>query len=98
MAFGLLTLLGCEYNDIMRDYAFTNFGVQGSRNVNDAFKILWNKLDTYKGETKSEKYKYWLMKKGIEESKLEHIRSIFIDNYENNNSISLKNNENINNL
>ena len=63
MAFGLFTLLGCEYNDIMRDYAFTNFGVQGSRNVNDAFKILWNKLDTYKGETKSEKYKYWLIKK-----------------------------------
>ena len=36
------------------------------------------------------------MKKGIEESKLEHIRSIFIDNYEKNNSISLK--KNINNL
>ena len=96
MTFGLLTLLGCEYNDIMRDYAFTNFGVQGSRNVNGAFKTWWNKLDKYEGETKSEKCKSWLMKKGIEESKLEHIRSIFIDNYEKNNSISLK--KNINNL
>ena len=98
ITFGLLALLGCEYNDIMRDYTFTNFGVQGSRNVNSAFKTWWNKLDRYEGETKAEKCKSWLMKKGIEESKLEHIRSIFIDNYEKNNSISLKNNENINNI
>ena len=73
MTFALLTLLGCEYKDIAIDYLFTNFGKQGERNINDEFKVWWGKLDNYEGETKSEKCKNWLMTKGIEESKLEHI-------------------------
>ena len=81
MTFALMTLLGCEYNDIARDYCFTNFGVQGSRDINSEFKNWWAKLDLYPGETKAEKCKIWLMSKGIEEEKLEHIREIFIDNY-----------------
>ena len=81
MTFGLLTLLGWEYRDISIDYLFTNFGVQGKRNINDEFNKWWKKLDIYEGKTKAEKCKNWLMSKGIEESKLEHIREIFIDGY-----------------
>ena len=81
MSFAILTFLGCEYDDIARDYLFTNFGLQGKRDINSEFKIWWEKLDNYNGETKSEKCKEWLMTKGIEESKLEHIREIFIDGY-----------------
>ena len=81
MTFALMTLLGCEYDDIARDYCFTNFGVQGSRDINSEFKIWWEKLDNYEGETKAERCKSWLMSKGIEEEKLEHIREIFIDGY-----------------
>ena len=81
MSFALMTLLGCEYNDIVRDYCFTNFGVQGSRDINSEFTKWWNKLDLYEGETKAEKCKSWLKSKGIEDYKLEHIREIFINNY-----------------
>ena len=88
MSFAILTFLGCEYDDIARDYLFTNFGVQGKRDINSEFNIWWEKLDNYNGETKSEKCKEWLKTKGIEESKLEHIREIFIDGYKEN--ISLK--------
>ena len=90
MTFALMTLLGCEYDDIARDYCFTNFGVQGSRNINSEFKIWWKKLDNFGGNNKAEKCKSWLMSKGIEESKLEHIREIFIDGYKSSNSNSKK--------
>ena len=82
ITFALMTLLGCEYDDIARDYCFTNFANQGIRKINTAFTTWWKKLDNYEGETKAEKCKSWLMKKGIVESTLEHIRSIFIDNYQ----------------
>lgn len=84
MTFSLLTLLGCEFNDIARDYLFTNFGVQGERNINSEFMGWWTKLDLYEGDTKAEKSKNWLMSKGIEEETLEHIREIFIDGYKKN--------------
>ena len=84
MTFSLLTLLGCEFNDIKRDYLFTNFGVQGERNINNEFMGWWDKLDLYEGDTKAEKCKNWLMSKGIEEETLEHIREIFIEGYKEN--------------
>ena len=89
MTFALMTLLGCEYKDIARDYLFTNFGVQGLRTINYEFTNWWAKLDNYEGETKAEKCKSWLMSKGIEEYKLEHIRAIFIDNYKEKNSLKV---------
>ena len=91
MSFALMTLLGCEYNDIARDYCFTNFGVQGKRDINSEFIYWWRKLDKYEGETKADKCKSWLMSKGIEESKLEHIRAIYIDNYKENTSFNNSN-------
>ena len=91
MTFALLTLLGCEYRDIAIDYLFTNFAQEGQRDINSEFKVWWGKLDNYEGETKTEKCKNWLLSKGIEESKLEHIREIFIDGYKP--KISLDNND-----
>ena len=81
ITFALLTLLGCDYNDVAKDYLFTNFGVQGKRDINSEFKIWWSKLNNYEGETKAEQCKNWLISKGIEESTLEHIREIFINGY-----------------
>lgn len=82
MSFALMTLLGCDYKDIARDYCFTNFGTQGRRDINSEFKNWWSKLDNYEGNSKANKCKKWLMSKGIAESKLEHIREIFIPGYE----------------
>ena len=90
MNFALMTLLGCEYNDIFRNYLFTNFGAQGSRDVNSDITRWWKNLGHFKGETKSEQSKNWLMTKGIEEDKLEHIREIFIDNYKKKNKKDIK--------
>ena len=91
MTFALLTLLGGEYRDIAIDYLFTNFAEEGQRDINNEFKVWWGKLDNYEGETKADKCKNWLLSKGIEESKLEHIREIFINGYKK--KISLDNNE-----
>ena len=81
MSFALLTLLGCDYKDIIRDYLFTNFSDDGYRDPTEEFDVWWKKLEQYEGVNKAEKCKHWLMSKGIEESKLEHIREIFIENY-----------------
>ena len=81
MSFALMTLLGCEYKDIMKDYLFTNFSTHGMRSINSEFIHWWEKLDLYEGDTKADRCKSWLMSKGIEEETLEHIRAIFIDNY-----------------
>ena len=81
MSFALLTLLGCDYDDILRDYLFTNFSDDGYRNPEEEFDVWWKKLEQYEGGNKAEKCKFWLMSKGIEEIKLERIRKIFIENY-----------------
>ena len=81
MSFALLTLLGCDYNDIARDYLFTNFSNDGCRYVEGEFNNWWKKLSQYKGDTKAEQCKNWLMSKGLEGEKLEYIRSIFIKGY-----------------
>ena len=82
MSFALLTLLGCDYNDILRDYLFTNFSNDGMRDPSEEFDNWWKKLEQYEGKDKAEKCKNWLMSKGIEETKLEHIRVIFIESYD----------------
>ena len=74
MSFSLLSLLGCDYKDIVRDYLFTNFGHQGKRDLKKEFNNWWEKLNNnYEGKTTAEKCKNWLMTKGIEESTIEHI-------------------------
>ena len=82
MSFALLALLGVEYKDIAKDYAFTSFGLQGKRYIKGSqFEIWMEKLEKYDGNNMAEKTKSWLMKKGIEEDVLEKIREIFIDGY-----------------
>ena len=82
MSFAILALLGVEYKDIARDYAFTSFGVQGERYVKNSQLELWmKKLDKYEGKNLAEKCKNWLIKKGIKENILERIRGIFIGGY-----------------
>mgnify|MGYP002624105717 CR=1 FL=1 len=85
MSFALLALLGVEFNDIKRDYAFTSFGVQGTRYIENSQILLWmDKLERYEGDTLAERTKSWLMSKGIKEITLEHIREIFIEGYKRN--------------
>ena len=52
------------------------------RDPSEEFDNWWKKLEQYKGNDKAEKCKNWLMSKGIEETKLEHIRVIFIESYD----------------
>ena len=82
MSFALLALLGAEYKDIAKDYAFTSFSTQGKRYVKHSQLETWmKKLQKFEGKNLAEKCKNWLMKKGIKERVLEHIREIFIDGY-----------------
>ena len=82
MSFALLALLGVEYKDIAKDYAFTSFSTQGKRYVKHSQLETWmKKLQKFEGKNLAEKCKNWLMKKGIKERVLEHIREIFIDGY-----------------
>lgn len=81
--FMLLTVCGAEYEDIARDYLFTNFSTHGSRvsNFESEFKQWWSKLDSFSGATKAEKAKSWLISKGISASTVEQIREIFVEGY-----------------
>ena len=82
-SFMLLTVCGAGYDDIARDYLFTNFSTQGSRvnNFTTEFKQWWSKLDDYSGDTKAERAKSWLMSKGITGAQVEKIREIFVEGY-----------------
>ncbi len=81
--FMLLAVCGASYEDMARDYLFTNFSTHGSRvaNYNSEFKQWWAKLDRYEGATKADKAKSWLVSKGVTEEQVEKIRKIFVENY-----------------
>ncbi len=81
--FMLLTVCGAEYDDIARDYLFTNFSTQGSRvsNYTSEFKQWWKKLDAFEGDTKADKAKSWLVSKGVPAEQVETIREIFVEGY-----------------
>ena len=84
VSFMLLTVCGASYEDIVRDYLFTNFSVQGERRLESEFNDWWKKLDSFKKESKAENAKAWLMSKGVSESTVEHIREIFVEDYKSN--------------
>ena len=91
MSFALLALLGVEYKDIARDYAFTSFSKQGQRYIRGSQLETWmKKLEKVEGKNLTEKCKNWLMKKGIKERVLEHIREIFIPGYNANHAKMIK--------
>ncbi len=82
-SFMLLTVCGAEYEDMARDYLFTNFSTHGSRfnNYTWEFKNWWKKLDNFSGDTKAEKAKNWLISKGVTAEQVETIREIFVEGY-----------------
>ena len=45
MTLALLTLLGCEYEDVAKDYLFTNFANQKKRDINTYFNYWWDRFD-----------------------------------------------------
>lgn len=81
MSFALMSVLGNSYNDLLRDYCFTNFSSQGLRDPNNEFANWWTKLNSYEGSDKASQAKNWLISKGIPSATIEHIREIFIDGY-----------------
>lgn len=86
--FMLLTVCGVGYEDIARDYLFTNFSFYGSRlsNFHSEFEKWWKKLDAFDGKNKADKAKSWLVSKGLTEKEVEKIRETFVEGYE---SVSL---------
>ena len=78
----LLTVCGASYEDVARDYLFSNFSTQGQRRLESEFVNWWNKLDSFSGSTKAEKAKSWLLSKGIPETTVQKIRSIFVEGYD----------------
>ncbi len=81
VSFILMTVCGAGYDDIVRDYLFTNFTNQGPRDVASELSKWWEKLEYFSGETKADKAKNWLMLKGVSADQIEHIREIFVEGY-----------------
>ena len=81
VTFMLLTVCGADYDDIARDYLFTNFSTHGARYIDSEFNNWWNKLDDFEGDTKAERAKSWLISKGITAEQVEKIRGIFVAGY-----------------
>jgi len=82
MSFFLLGLCGASYEDMARDYNYTNFSTQGARYLENEFVNWYNKLLTnYPSETLPNKFKAHLMTKGLSSNTLETIRGIFVEGY-----------------
>ena len=81
--FFLLALCGVSEEDIGRDYCFTNFSTQGSRDYRNEFVNWVSKTkNTYSNKpTFAEQMKAHLMSKGLSSDTLEHIREIFVPGY-----------------
>ena len=81
VTFILLAVCGVSYEDMARDYLFTNFASERIRYLYSEFDNWWAKLDNFAGDTKADKAKSWLMFKGVPEEQIEHIREIFVEGY-----------------
>ena len=81
--FFLLAVLGVSEEDIGRDYCFTNFSTQGSRDYNSEFVKWVSKTKTTYADkpTFAEQMKAHLMSKGISEDTIETIRAMFVPGY-----------------
>lgn len=80
VSFIFLTVCGASYEDIARDYLFTNFADQGKREMDD-FSDWWERLGAFEGDTMADKAAAWLMSKGVPADQIETIRSIFVEGY-----------------
>lgn len=79
--FMLLAVCGVSYEDMARDYLFTNFSTQGVRKLKSEFIYWYDKLNNFAGKTKAEQAKSWLISKGVTSEQVERIRGIFIEGY-----------------
>ena len=81
--FFLLAVLGVSEEDIGRDYCFTNFSTQGSRDYRNEFVNWVNKTKTTYADkpTFAEQMKAHLLTKGITEDTIETIRAMFVPGY-----------------
>ena len=79
----LLTLLGASYEDIAKDFLFTNFSIYGSREIETRFSFSWwmDELDKLEGNNLSEKASSFLKSKGITDNQIENIKRSFIIGY-----------------
>ena len=89
--FFLLALCGVSEEDIGRDYCFTNFSTQGSRDYNNEFVNWVSKTKTTYADkpTFAEQMKAHLMSKGLSSDTLEHIREIFVPGYVKNQEVNI---------
>ena len=89
VTFFLEALLGMSQNDMIKDYAWTNFTAGRSTNPNGEFKNWVNGTNAYTVDSSvpenqqfAEKMKKHLMDTiGVPEATLEHIREIFLPGY-----------------
>lgn len=81
-SFMLLVVCGVGYEDVARDYLFTNFSTHGPRDLASEFSVWWSKLDSFDGKTKAAKAKGWLMSKGLTNEEVETIRKVFVAGYD----------------
>ena len=79
----LLALLGASYEDIAKDFLFTNFSIYGSREIDTRFSFSWwmGELDKLDGNNLSEKASSFLKSKGITDNQIENIKRSFIIGY-----------------
>ncbi len=79
----LLALLGANYEDIAKDFLFTNFSNYGSREIETRFSFSWwmDELDKLEGNNLSEKAANFLKSKGITDNQIENIKKAFIIGY-----------------
>ncbi|MBR4237705.1 tyrosine-protein phosphatase [bacterium] len=79
----LLALLGASYEDIAKDFLFTNFSIYGSREIETRFSFSWwmGELDKLDGNNLSEKATNFLKSKGITDDQIENIKKAFIIGY-----------------
>ena len=79
----LLAVCGVGYEDIARDYMFSNFSIGGNRLLDGYFSLSWwwGELEKIDGSTHADKAANWLKTKGITAEQIETIRKIFIEGY-----------------
>ena len=80
VTFMLLALCGVQYEDIARDYMFTNFADQGKREI-DALDEWWEQLGALEGETVADKAASWMLSKGVTPEQIELIRTKLVEGY-----------------
>ena len=69
-----------QYEDLARDYLFTNFSDQGKREI-DPMKEWWNTLDAMEGNSIAEKTANWLVSTGVTPEQIELIRTKLVEGY-----------------